>query len=57
MAALLETINSPELRRTLGENSRHVLRKLNSFTDMNNAYATIFREAIGTGVVGATADA
>lgn len=48
--AILQLLKDPDLRTTFGENTKHVLRKLNSFEDMNRAYATTFREAIGSGV-------
>jgi len=48
-AALLKLLTDPDLRALEGDNARHVLQKLNSFTDMNNAYTRIFREAVGTG--------
>jgi glycosyltransferase involved in cell wall biosynthesis len=49
-AALMKLLSDPDLRALEGHNARYVLQKLNSFTDMNDAYTRLFREAVGTGV-------
>jgi glycosyltransferase involved in cell wall biosynthesis len=48
-AALAERLENlvihPELRRSFGESSRHVLDTLNDYEMMVSAYAKVFREA------------
>lgn len=48
-AALVRLLESPALREKFVDHGLHVLRRLNSYEDMTDAYTQIFREAYGAG--------